>query len=370
MSKSDLPDFVIAGAPKAGSSALHAALAQHPDIYMSAVKEPKYFLCGDAPPPLYRGPGDAHSRREWVWRRGDYEALFASAPPGRRKGESTPFYLADPNAQRRMRDVVPDAKVLAVLRDPVDRAYSNWMHLWVDGLEPEADVLAACDAEDARIAGGWAPFWRYRGLGRYGEQLQRLYESYPPEQVMVLRYRDLVDQPEATLNAVCRFIGVREGAVTTIPRDNTRPFVADGPRRAVLSRIIRAGAGAGAFFSPQLWRRASRPLLRVMHVGQSGLRPSLSPEVRAAILAPLLDDIALLERVTGESFGDWRSTADRGSFVARASAAPSKPARQGSGRSAGERAQVVGTVRRRSLEVVPESAVGERHGRDVAQGAV
>jgi hypothetical protein len=60
-----MPDLLIVGAPKAGTSALHAALSRHPDRWLSGVKEPKYFLCGDAPPPAYRGPGDAH-RREWT----------------------------------------------------------------------------------------------------------------------------------------------------------------------------------------------------------------------------------------------------------------------------------------------------------------
>ncbi len=312
-----LPDFVIAGAPKAGSSALHAALAQHPQLFLSAVKEPKYFLCGDAPPPLYTGPGDAHSRREWVWRRTDYEALFASAPEKAMRGESTPFYLMDKNSHRRMREVIPEARIIAVLRDPVDRAYSNWMHLWVDGLEPEADVIAACDAEEARIAGGWAPFWRYRGLGRYGEQLESLYESYPREQVMVVRYRELVDEPVRVLDGVCRFLEVETGLVTGVPRDNTKPFVANGPRRAVLSRVVRAGAGAGAFFSPQLWRRASRPVLRAMHLGQPSARPELTAAQRRTILQPLLPDIERLEAITGQDFADWRSDAGKGSFAMR-----------------------------------------------------
>ena len=198
------------------------------------------------------------------------------------RGESTPFYLADTNAHRRMRDVIPEARIIAVLRDPVDRAYSNWMHLWADGLEPESDVLAACEAEEARIAGGWAPFWRYRGLGRYGEQLESLYSTYPREQVMVLRYRELVDEPVRVLDDVCGFLGVATGVVTSIPRDNTRPFVKHGPRRAVLSRVMRAGAGAGAFFSPQLWRRASRPVLRAMQVGQSADRAAAHRDPAAA----------------------------------------------------------------------------------------
>ncbi|MDX6307463.1 MAG: hypothetical protein QOI06_509 [Nocardioidaceae bacterium] len=313
-----LPDFVIAGAPKAGSSALHAALARHPQLFLSVVKEPKYFLCADAPPPLYTGPGDAHSRREWVWRLSDYEALFADAPDTAVRGESTPFYLMDQNSHRRMRDLIPQARIIAVLRDPVDRAYSNWMHLWVDGLEPEWDIIKACEAEEARIAGGWAPFWRYRGLGRYGEQLESLYASYPREQVMVIRYRELVDEPVRILDEVCRFLGVATGILGSVPRDNTRPFVSNGPRRAVLSRVVRAGAGAGAFFSPQLWRRASRPVLRAMHLGHSADRPELTAEQRRLILEPILPDLERLESVTGQSFADWKYGSGKGSFASRA----------------------------------------------------
>jgi hypothetical protein len=114
------PDFFIIGAPKAGTSALHAALARHPQLFMSEVKEPKFFLC-DGPPPRDGGPGDAHSYREWIWRQVDYERLFANAPPGTLCGESTPFYLADAVAQQRIRRVVPGAKLIAILRDPVDR---------------------------------------------------------------------------------------------------------------------------------------------------------------------------------------------------------------------------------------------------------
>jgi hypothetical protein len=97
-----LPDFCLIGAPKAGTTALHAALATHPQLHLSRVKEPKYFLCGDQPPAPQHGPGDAHSAREWVWKRADYEALFADAPAGTLRGESTPLYLADPAALDRM----------------------------------------------------------------------------------------------------------------------------------------------------------------------------------------------------------------------------------------------------------------------------
>src|SRR5215210_3334074 len=94
------PDALIIGAPKAGTSALHAALAQHPAVFTSPVKEPKFYLCGEAPPPAYNGPGDAHSQQEWIWRRSDYEALFSRAPDGSVRVESTPFYLYSADARR------------------------------------------------------------------------------------------------------------------------------------------------------------------------------------------------------------------------------------------------------------------------------
>src|SRR5689334_19990288 len=129
-----LPDFLIAGVPKAGTSALHAALVAHPQLFLPAVKEPKFFLT-DGPPPRVGGPGDRQTYQEHVWRRSDYEALFAPARPDAVKGEATPFYLHDLASHERIHKLVPYAKIILVLRDPVDRAHSNWSHLWGAGLE-------------------------------------------------------------------------------------------------------------------------------------------------------------------------------------------------------------------------------------------
>ena len=239
------PDFFLIGAPKAGTTALHAALAQHPGLFLSKVKEPKYYMCGDSPPPAYKGPGDAHSNQEWVWQRKRYLDLFADAPAGTLRGESTPFYLYNRDARRRIAADAPDAKLIAVLRDPVDRAYSNWMHLWMDGLEPCSDIVEAVRREPERIDSGWAPFWHYRSLGMYGRQLADLFDHLPREQVLLLRYRDLVDEPSTALARVFGFLGVESAQVDTIPSDNSRTFVRDGPRVRVIAPVIRAGAAVG-----------------------------------------------------------------------------------------------------------------------------
>lgn len=300
------PDFFLVGVPKAGTSALHAALAQHPNLFLSAVKEPKYYMCGDSPPPAYKGPGDAHSNQEWVWQRERYLDLFDAAAPTALRGESTPFYLYNRDARRRIAVDRPDARLIVVLRDPVDRAYSNWMHLWMDGLEPERDIVTAVQKEQQRIDAGWAPFWHYQGLGMYGRQVADLLDHFPRDQVLLLRYRNLVDEPQHTLERVFAFLNVPSAEVTHVPQENSRPFVRDGPKTRALGQVIRVGATAGQFLPPDVWRRISRPLIAQLHRGGSHHRPELTELQRARLLEPHLEDIDLLEKVTGDSYEDWK----------------------------------------------------------------
>jgi hypothetical protein len=299
-----LPDFLIAGVPKAGTTALHAALAPHPGLYLSPVKEPKFFL-SDGPPPATGGPGDVQTYQEHVWRRADYEALFDKAPPGALLGEATPFYLYDLESHARIKSLVPSARLILLLRDPVDRAHSNWTHLWNAGLEPEADFLAACRAEPARRAAGWAAFWHYIAQGRYGEQIRHLYEHFPREQVLLLRYRDLKDAPAATLDRVCAFLGADTGVLTAIPKENVnRHVVEDNRVNRALRALLRAGGTFGHRFPVPLRLAARGPLLTVLH-RRTGARPVTTPAERAALLPQFADDIALLQDVTGESYDDW-----------------------------------------------------------------
>jgi hypothetical protein len=298
-----LPDFLVIGAPKAGTTALHAALARHPALFMSPVKEPKFFLT-DGPPPARGGPGDARTYREHVWRRPDYEALFEGAPPGTLRGESTPFYLYDRLAHRRIRTLIPGAKLIVVLRDPVERAHSNWAHLRSAGLEPIGDFLPACAAEDRRVAAGWAAFWHYLRLSRYGEQLDHLYTVFPREQVLVLRYRLLVDEPARALDEICRFLGVAQGVITEVPKENVTVHPPRSLRHAAASLAMRAAAAAGQYLPSGLAAAITEPLEPVLQQGQRQRQPLTWAE-RQDVLPRLESDIRLLEKVTEQDFGDW-----------------------------------------------------------------
>ena len=312
------PDFLVIGAPKAGTTALHAALRQHPDVFTTSPKEPKHWLCDDAPPPAWGGPGDKHSQQEWVWRADDYARLFEGAPAHQVRGESTPFYLWSRSAHRRIAEALPDVRLVAVVRDPVDRAYSNWMHLWSDGLEPEADFRTAFGLEPERVRAGWAPFWRYQELGRYGEQLAHLHRYVDPERILVLRYRDLVDSPRSAVDRVSRFLGIREGMVDSIPADNARSFVQPGWRPRVIGPVVRSGARLGQFAPPRVWRRWHPAFIRLLDDGSDAHRPPLDPAERHELLVSYADDIALLAELTGQDFSDWLSPESRGSYAQRA----------------------------------------------------
>jgi hypothetical protein len=299
-----LPDFLLLGAPKAGTTALHVALARHPQLFMSRDKEPKFFLT-DGPPPTRGGPGDAQSYQRWIWKRSEYEALFADAPEGSLAAESTTLYLYDQAAHRRIQNLIPDAKLIAVVRDPVDRAHSNWTHLRSAGLEPEADFLAACAREPERIAAGWAPFWHYVQLSKYGEQLQHLLSIFPREQVLVLRYRDVRESPAETLDLIAGFLGVDRGVVTEIRPENITVQVPEGLVNRGLSTLLAFGARIGPAFPQAVRDRASGPLLRHLQRGQVRRAPLTSAQ-RAALLPTFDADITLLESVLGETFPLWR----------------------------------------------------------------
>ena len=307
-----LPDFFIAGAPKAGTTAVHAALARHPALYMSAVKEPKFFLT-DGPPPARGGPGDVQTYREHVWQRDDYEALFAAAPAGILRGESTPFYLYNRDAQRRIRALIPSARLNVILRDPVERAHSNWAHLWSAGLDPVDDFVLACAEEQRRIEAGWADFWRYTSLGRYGDQLEHLYTVFPRDQVLVFRYHALIESPGLVLDQICAFLGVPQGVLAEVPRENVTAHPQLSLRHRTVAKALRASSAVSNVLPGATTLTGS--LERVLQ-RDSRPRQPLTWEQRQALLPRFEADIRLLEVITGEDFGNWlQPRGDSGGLV-------------------------------------------------------
>ena len=208
-----LPDFLVIGAMKAGTTTLFAALTQHPHVIRSRRREIHFF-------------GSRFSRGEDWYRR-----HFPTGLELRRyqaiTGEGSTSYLAHPHAAERIHQVVPRAKMIALLRDPVDRAISNYFHEKRTGREP-LPITDAFAAEEDRLRRaaedpGQRPLGRlgYRRRGLYAEQLERYYRHFPREQLLVLQAESLFEKPREVIDQVCRFLGVdpAKGNFDYIPKN-------------------------------------------------------------------------------------------------------------------------------------------------------
>jgi hypothetical protein len=218
--------------------------------------------------------------------------------------------------------------MIAVLRDPVERAHSNWTHLWSAGLDPIGDFPAACAAEDRRVAAGWAPFWHYTRLGRYGEQLDHLFGLFPREQVFLLRYRDLVGSPGPVLDAICAFLGVAPGIISHVPRENVTAHPEHSPSHRAVSGVLRAAATAGRHLPGTTGTVLTQPLERFLQRGARPRQP-LTWEQRQQVLAHVEDDFRLLENITGADFADWQRPKDRSGGLVGSRPAGQSQARNG-----------------------------------------
>jgi hypothetical protein len=206
-----LPDFLIIGAQKSGTSSLYRYLAQHPQIRASDPKEVHYFDGG-----LDAGI-DSYARGEGWYR--SHFPLLSDVAPGQKVFEASPLYLLHPLAPERIAAVVPHAKLIAVLRNPVDRALSHYFHnVRNNDLRKNREELPpreAMAAEEARLAGPIARgdyrdeayrAFSYKARGRYLEQIERYWAHFPRENLLALRAEDLFANPAGTVRRVFDFL--------------------------------------------------------------------------------------------------------------------------------------------------------------------
>jgi hypothetical protein len=261
-----VPDFFIVGHPKSGTTALYEMLRKHPQIYMSDIKEPKFFATDmRARFQSVRG----HALPETLEQ---YQSLFNAATPAQLAGEASPWYLCSRTAAAQIADVQPAARIIAILREPASFLWSLHLQLLRSHVETEKDLRAALSLESARSEGKRIPrrshlpqLLQYSEHVRYVEQLRRYRGLFGQEQVLVLIYDDFQRDNQATLRTVLRFLEVDDeypiGEVRVKQTNRTmRSQQLDDLLRSVTlgrSPISRAAKGtAKALTSPQLRRNA------------------------------------------------------------------------------------------------------------------
>jgi hypothetical protein len=238
-----VPDFFIVGHEKCGTTALDLTLKRHPGIFLPAVKEQKFFV------PELRG-GLSNPRTHDPWRPSvleDYLALFAEAGPDQRAGEASPQYLRSHHAAERIAAVAPEARIIAILREPA--SFLRSFHLqWVrNGVETERDFAKALALEAERRQGRRLPRRAmvaqtlfYSDHVRYVEQLERYRAAFAPEQMLVLIYDDFVRDNAATVRRVLSFLEVDE----SIPLEPVRTKSLNAVRSPLLKHLADSARAA------------------------------------------------------------------------------------------------------------------------------
>lgn len=230
-----LPTFVVAGAPRSGTTSLHYYLRQHPQICMSTTKEPNFFLFDGRGVPFIAEPPII---RKSVRRQADYEALFRPEPGEVAVGDASPLYLYTEPTPARILEVCPAMKVVCLLRRPAERAWSHFVYAF-----PEEPPSRFAELVEAEIAGG-PGYERYRTpthlvrLGRYAEQVRRQRAAFGDDNVLVLLTDDLHAERTAVLASVCRFLGVDDGFEFEAERVYNTSGV--GPSTNPVRRLVRA----------------------------------------------------------------------------------------------------------------------------------
>jgi Sulfotransferase family len=297
-----MPNFLIVGAGKAGTTALYRYLGQHPQIYLSPVKETNFFaLQGEKAD--FRGPGVQERINSWsVTDVESYRALFNRVSGEEAIGEASPLYLYSPKAPRRIRHHLPDVKLVAVLRDPAERAHSAFVHMVREAREPFTDFELALNEEEARVEDNWPWIWHYERVGFYNEQLRRYFDLFDREQVRVYLYEDLGADPVGVLKDIFRFLGVDDESV---PDVSVRHNLGGVPKSTAVHSFLKR---------PNPLKNAIKPLIpsgprkrMVAKLRNRNLRaaPRLAPEVRRRLVGAYREDVLGLQDLIGRDLSGW-----------------------------------------------------------------
>ena len=296
-----MPNFLIIGSAKSGSTALYRYLKQHPQIFMSAVKEPSFFaLEGEkldfrAPsgkPPYINKYGVNHIK--------EYRRLFRKVEDEKAVGEASIMYLSDAKAPERIRHHIPHAKLIAILRNPVDIAYTCFIMDLHIGLEPFSEFRDALRDEERRIQskcfGG-----KYVQIGFHHRHLTRYLSLFSRDQMRIYLYDEFVASSETVVKDVFRFLDVDS---TFVPDMSIRENVSGFPRNKALHLLLsRRGNPLIPYISPFMPHGMRRLFMNVRN--RNLAKPRLSPQLRKELIEVFRPDILRLQELTDRDLSKW-----------------------------------------------------------------
>lgn len=298
-----LPNFLIVGAAKCGTSSLHKYLEQHPDIFMSKVKEPRFITSQVNPFPL-NGPGDHKVENWYVKNYNDYEKLFEGAEHYPAVGESSAdtlyFYKKSIPV---IKQYLGDPKIIIVLRDPVKRAFSAYQHL-VRDLREKLSFEEGLKEEPNRIKNNWELIYHYTAVSMYYDAVKAFQENF--SSVKVILNEDQAKRPQQITREIFRFLEVDPNVdINTDIKYN----ISGKPKSQWIHQF---------FFEGNLARRLAQPIVRKLFSSETRIkiaqkiqeknltRMTINPETKDRLQLLFKEDINKLETLLGRDLSLWK----------------------------------------------------------------
>ena len=292
------PTFLIIGAGRSGTTSLYHYLKQHPQVFMSSIKETHYFSIE-----VWRSlPEPAPELQATPWNAGigtweAYLALFQGARPGQAMGEASPSYMRVNGVPELIHARLPGVKLVAILRQPAERAFSYYQLMRRNGVEPLGSFAAALEAEALGQPLPDGTLRLYRAAGYYAEQLARYFDIFPPLQISVYLYDDLSANAVGVMRRVFAFLGVDDQFIPdTSYRHNQSGLPRSRPLQQALGQNLRIKRWIERV-TPLAWQQRLRDA--------SKTRVSLDPALRAELTAGYRQDILRLQDQIHRDLSNW-----------------------------------------------------------------
>jgi hypothetical protein len=287
-----LPNFFLVGAMKSGTTSLYQYLNAHPQIYMSPVKEPNYFCKDWMPQPTERTRG---MPADW----NDYLRLFEAAGNQTAIGEASIVYLCSKCAAQEIHQVAPNSRILMLLRNPVERAYSQYLNEWKMNYQH-----ASFREELERSRGpsellGWVAPHPHIALGMYHDQVKRYLDRFGPDQVRVYLHDDLKRDAKSLVANVYGFLGVD-------PTFSTDSFEVQfnttaEPRFMLFDKLVVEPLSRRVL-TPTIRAKLHKGLRKVYYRGDP---PPIEPGDRDFLKSAFRDDILKLQGLIDRDLSSW-----------------------------------------------------------------
>jgi len=300
--KSLLPNFLLVGAAKSGTTSLYHYLKQHPEIFMSPVKEPFFFSFINKKP-YFKGPFDQKTNEEIITSLDEYKNLFQGVNDEKAIGECSNSYLYFQDSAAHIKKFIPECKIIIILRNPLERAFSHYMQAVMIGHE-NLIFEEALKKEKERLKVNWRWHYQYVGQGMYYHQVKKYLEIFEMQMVKICFFEDLIHNPKDFMKKIYQFLGVQSEFVPELDKIYNRSGL---PKNRFVHKFLRDSNLIKEITRPFTSTTMRGKLYNILSVINYDFKnkPIINKETRKYLADAFKNDSLKLQNIINRDLSAW-----------------------------------------------------------------